>query len=106
MEKYQAKGNIRAVLNLLTYNMENGTLLPNEETLNRTANKELRKAFANIIQKLRISCVKTYTIVAFLAFCLTQLDKDRGLRPTGVGEALRRIAGKVMVFLLIKYLFN
>ena len=49
MEKYQAKGNIGAALNLLTYNMENGTLLPNEETLNRTANKELRKAFANCV---------------------------------------------------------
>ena len=30
MEKYQAKGNIRAASKLLTYNMENGTLLPNE----------------------------------------------------------------------------
>ena len=44
--------------------------------------------------------VETHTIEAFLSCPLIPLDKNPGLRPTGVGEVLRRIAGKVIVSVL------
>ena len=44
--------------------------------------------------------VETHTIEAFLASRLKFLDKNAGLRPVGIGEVLRRIAGKVIVLVL------
>ena len=44
--------------------------------------------------------VETHTIEAFLACRLIFLDKNAGLRPVGIGEVLRRIAGKVIVLVL------
>ena len=40
------------------------------------------------------------SIEAVLSYYLIPLDKNPGLRPTGVVEVLRRIAGKVIVSLL------
>ena len=37
------------------------------------------------------------SVEAFLACRLIPLDKNPGLRPVGVGEVLRRIAGKVVI---------
>ena len=37
---------------------------------------------------------------AFIAGRLIPLDKDPGLRPIGIGEVLRRIIGKMVVFVL------
>ena len=44
--------------------------------------------------------VETHTVKAFLSCRLISLDKNPGLRPIGVGEVSRRIAGKVIVSVL------
>ena len=65
-----------------------------------TSGSDLRKAFANVVQKLCTDLVETHTIEAFLSCRLIPLDKNPGFRPIGVGEVLRRIAGKVIVSVL------
>ena len=64
------------------------------------SSSDLRKAFANVVRKLFIDLVETHTIEAFLSCRLIPLDKSPGLRPIGVGEVLRRIAGRVIVSVL------
>ena len=62
---------------------------------------DLRRAFSEMIKKL---CTEKEnpinnrsSLEAFLACRLIPLDKNPGLRPIGVGEVLRRIAGKVIM---------
>jgi hypothetical protein len=62
---------------------------------------DLRKAFAEVIKKM---CTEkeepnndNTSLEAFLACRLIPLNKNPGLRPIGVGEVLRRIAGKVVM---------
>ena len=62
---------------------------------------DLRRAFAEMIKKM---CTEkeeprngTTSLESFLACRLIPLDKNPGLRPIGVGEVLRRIAGKVVM---------
>ena len=68
-----------------------------------TINADSRRAFANVIkkictEKLPADTTKDETpLEAFLACRLISLDKNPGLRPIGVGEVLRRIAGKVVM---------
>ena len=50
-----------------------------------------------MIKKLCTVENQSKSLEAFLANQLIPLDKIPGLRPTGVGEVLRRIAGKVIV---------
>ena len=50
-----------------------------------------------IVKKLSTDLIETQTIEAFFSCGLIPLDKNSGLRPIGVGELLRRIAGKVIV---------
>ena len=63
----------------------------------------LRRAFANVIkkictEKLPVDTSKDETqLEAFLASRLIPLDKNPRLRPIGVNEILRRIAGKVVI---------
>ena len=65
-----------------------------------TATTDLRCAIAEFIKKL---CTVTLqeddvdTIQSFTACRLIPLNKNPGLRPIGVGEVLRRIAGKVLM---------
>ena len=66
-----------------------------------TASSDLRKTFAEFI---KVICTKkishdanTSSLDAFLACRLIPLNKNPGLRPIGVGEILRRIAGKVVM---------
>ena len=69
------------------------------------ASEELREAFAAMIKILCTEKVElvtsndhvTSSIEAFLACRLIPLDKRPGVRPIGVGEVLRRIAGKVFM---------
>ena len=64
------------------------------------SSSDLRKAFANFIKKLCVEELEsTKSIEAFTANRLIPLDKNPGLRPIGVGEVLRRIAGKVVMML-------
>ena len=74
----------------------------------RTINADLRRVFANFIkkictEKLPVDTRKDETpSKAFLACRLIPLDKNPGLRPIGVGEVLRRIAGKVVMKVMKK----
>ena len=58
---------------------------------------DLCKAFAEVIKT--ICCIENQSasLEAFLAFRLVLFDKNPGLRSIGIGEVLRRIAGKVVV---------
>ena len=67
--------------------------------------EELRSEFATMIRQICVDKVDiehsngspTSSLEAFLACRLLPLDKNPGLRPIGVGEVLRRIAGKVVM---------
>ena len=68
-----------------------------------TALFELRKIFALFAKRLCVEEIKNAeSLESFIACRLIPLDKRPGLRPTGVGEVLRRIAGKVATILLKK----
>ena len=58
---------------------------------------DLCNAFSKVIQKLCTVSNLHHTLDAFLACRLIPLNKNPGLRPIGVGEILRRIAGKTVV---------
>ena len=69
------------------------------------ASDDLRKELAKFIKQLCTEKIHleysesniTSSLEAFLACRLIPLDKNPGLRPIGVGEVLRRIAGKVVM---------
>ena len=62
-----------------------------------TALSDLLKSVADFIKKLcsKIINSENKLLEAFIACRLIPLNKNPGLRPIGVGEVLRRIAGKV-----------
>ena len=59
-----------------------------------SSSTDLRKCFAEVIKKMCREDIEDTE--AFLACRLIPLDKMPGLRPIGIGEILRRIAGKVV----------
>ena len=68
-----------------------------------TSSTDLRKTFAQLIKRLCIEELETTTsLEAFTAYRLIPLHKKPGLRPIGVGEVLRRIAGKVIMMIFKK----
>ena len=50
-----------------------------------TSSSDLCKLFAHVVRKLCTDLVETHTIETFLSCCLTPLDKNLELQPTGVG---------------------
>ena len=58
---------------------------------------DLCKAMAKCVRKLCSEENLHSNLEAFLSCRLIPLDKNPGLRPIGVGEVLRRIAGKAVV---------
>ena len=58
---------------------------------------DLCNTFAEVIKKICTTDNISSSLEAFLACRLIPLDKNPGLRPIGIGEILRRIAGKVVV---------
>ena len=71
-----------------------------------TSGSDLRKVFADVIKKLCIEKIESSTIESFVACRLIPLDKNPGLRPIGVGEVFRRIAGKTVVSILHSDVIN
>ena len=66
-----------------------------------TAPSELHKTFALPFERLCLEVIRNVeSLESFIACRLIPLDKRSGLRPIGVGEVLRRIAGKVVMILL------
>ena len=57
-------------------------------------------ALANVAKKLCVESDQTDSVEVFLANRLIPFDKNPGLRPTGVGEVIRRIIGKAVVHTL------
>jgi len=57
----------------------------------------VRRAFANSIKKMCRDEITDNSLEALMASRLVPLDKNPGLRPIGVGEVLRRIAGKIVM---------
>ena len=72
-----------------------------------TASFELRKTFALFVKRLCLEfCKNAESLESFIACRLIPLDKRSGLRPIGVGEVLRRTAGKAVIILLKKMSFK
>ena len=68
-----------------------------------TSSSELRKTFALFVKSLCVEEMKNAeSLESFIACRLIPLDKHLGIRPIGVGEVLRRIAGKTVMILLKK----
>ena len=63
-----------------------------------TSSTDLYEAFAEVIRKLCKTDSLSPSLEPFLACSLISLDKEPGLHPIGIGEILRRIVGKVIVF--------
>ena len=61
------------------------------------SSSDLCRAIASFTKKLCSEKLDASSLEAFLASRLIPFDKNPGLRPIGVGEILRRIAGKVAV---------
>ena len=61
---------------------------------------DLCKAFSEVIKKICIEKDQSISLETFLACRLIPLDKNPGLRPIGVGEILRCIACKVVVYVI------
>ena len=60
--------------------------------------RDLRKALSHLAKKLCTTENCDESLEAYLACRLVPLDKRPGLRPIGVGEVLRRIIGKAIMY--------
>ena len=55
------------------------------------------KTIVRMTRKLCTAEDQHESLEAFVACSLIPLDKNQGLRPTGIGDIRRRIVGKVVV---------
>ena len=62
--------------------------------------KELREEMAVMTKNLLTKYYHPDLLNAYIAFRFIPLDKNPGVRPTGVGEVLRRIIGKTVTWSL------
>ena len=68
----------------------------------KTENKELREQIAALTRKIATEVLDPSLLEPYVASRLIPLDKNPGVRPIGVGEVLRRIAGKCIGWVLRK----
>ena len=66
----------------------------------KSVGTSLCDSFARFIRVLATKDVESEHISAFLASRVVPLDKKPGIRPVGVGETIRRIAGKCVSMIL------
>ena len=66
----------------------------------RKTSEELREEIALMTRNLLTSNFHPSILEAYVACCLIPLDKDPGIRPIGIGEVLRRIISKIVVWQL------
>ena len=68
-----------------------------------TATSDLRKAITELVKKLFITNISNSndcaSLKSLVACRLIPLNKNPGLRPTGVGEGLRRISGEIVMMI-------
>ena len=67
---------------------------------------DVRRAFANSIKKMCTDEITDNSLEALMASRLVPLDKNPGLRPNGVGEVLRKIAGKIVMGIMREDVVN
>ena len=65
-----------------------------------TSSNDLCSAIAVMAKKLCIEAIENDNLSTLMACRLVPLDKNPGLRPIGIGEVLRRIIGKMVVWVL------
>ena len=65
-----------------------------------TSSNDLCSAIANMAKKLCIDEIENDGLSTLMACRLVPLNKNPGLRPIGIGEVLRRIIGKMVVWVL------
>ena len=70
------------------------------------SNLDCQKSNRKMIKKLCTGISDAKEISTLMASCLIHSDKNPGIRPTDVGEALKRIIGKVVVTKLDKEITN
>ena len=59
-----------------------------------------------MVKKMCREDISENSVETFLACRLVPLDKGPGLRPIGVGEVLRRIAGEMVMYIVRKDVLN
>ena len=59
---------------------------------------DLCEALASVCKRICTSLVDPKGLTAFVACRLIALDKYPGVRPIGIGEVVRRILGKAILF--------
>ena len=64
------------------------------------ASNDLCDAMASCARRLATSFVDPSSLQAYVSCRLISLDKKPGVRPIGIGEVLRRILGKAVLYLL------
>ena len=72
-------------------------------TVYGTASTDLRKAISRMAKLLCAETIEDHnSIESLLACTLIPLNKNPGVRPIGIGEVLRRLIGKVVMYVMKK----